>query len=141
MANIRSMSDISKKWAEVTPQRAPQYEAGVRNPKKDWGTATAAANDSWKAGIQAAVARDGFKTGVTKAGTERWKRGAAEKGTARYGPGVQVAQGDYEKGFAPYRDVIERTALPPRYARRDPRNLERVRTIVTALSAAKTGGK
>jgi len=141
MPAVRSMSDISKKWADVTPQRAPQYEQGVRNPKKDWGSSTAAANDSWKAGIQDAVAKDRFKSGVTRAGTDKWKKGAAEKGTARFGPGVQAAQGDYEKGFAPYREVIERTTLPPRFARRDPRNLERVRVMVTALAGAKQGQK
>lgn len=140
MPAVRSLADISKKWASVTPQRAPQYEAGVKNPKKDWASETAKANDSWKSGVQAAVAANRFQSGVNKAGTEKWKRGAVEKGTARFGPGVQAAQGDYEKGFAPYRDIIERTTLPPRFARRDPRNLERVRVIATALGQAKAAG-
>lgn len=141
MAVIRSISDISKKWATVTPQRAPEYEAGVKAPRADWAQATAAANDAWKTGVQQAATADRFKSGVTKAGTDRWRKGAIDKGTARYGPGVQVAQSDYEKGFAPYRDTIERTTLPPRYARRDPRNLERVRAVVTALAATKVAAK
>jgi len=50
-----------------------------------------------------------------------------------------VGGDDYEKGFAPYRDEIEKTALPPRYPRRDPRNIQRVATIAAALGKKKTG--
>lgn len=139
MPAVKNMAEIAKKWADVTPQRAPQYAQGVAAPRKDWAQATQAANDSWKAGINEAVAKNKFSGGVTKAGTDSWRRGAMEKGTARYGPGVQAAQPDFEKGFAPYRDTIERTALPPRFARRDPRNIERVRVMATALAATKTG--
>ena len=46
-------------------------------------------------------------------------------------------QADYEKGFQPYRDAIEKTTLPARFARRDPRNLERVRAQVNAVIAEK----
>jgi len=140
MPKIRDMSSISKKWAEVTPQRAPQYEAGIRSPRADWGQATAAANDTYKAAVIDAANKDRFKAGVLKAGTARWQKGAIDKGAARFGPGVQVAEPDYAAGFAPFRDAIERTALPPRYARRDPRNIERVRVMAAALAAAKVGG-
>jgi hypothetical protein len=50
-----------------------------------------------------------------------------------------VGSDDYEKGFAPYRDVIEQTALPPRFPKRDPRNIQRVSAIATALAKKKTG--
>lgn len=137
MPAIRSMKEVSSKWAEVTPQRAPQYEKGVKNPKQNWEANTKAANDSYKAGIQASIQKDAFSKGVSKAGQNKWVKGAVEKGVARFGPGVQVAEGDYERGFAPYRDAIEKTVLPPRFARRDPRNLDRVRSMVTALIAEK----
>jgi len=141
MPKIKDMGSISKKWAEVTPQRAPQYAAGIQNPRVDWAQSTAAASDSFKAGITDAIAKDRFKVGVQKAGTNKWKEGAMNKGVARYGPGVMAGEDNYAKGFAPYRDTIERTVLPPRYARRDPRNLERVRVMTVALGAAKLGSK
>lgn len=137
MTAIRSVSEIAKKWAEVTPQRSAQYEEGVRSPKKDWAKNTAAAEDAYQSGVQEAISQKRFGKGVKKAGTNKWQKGAIEKGTSRFGPGVAVAQGDYEKGFAPYREAIEKTTLPPRYARRDPRNIERVKAMVVALSKAK----
>jgi hypothetical protein len=137
MATIRSIDQISRKYATVTPQRSADYQAGVENPKKDWKTATAAAEAAFEAGVQGAMSKKSFGKGVSAAGTEKWKRGAVSKGVTRWGPGVAVAEQDYRSGFAPYRDVIERTALPARFARRDPRNLERVAVIAKALAAAK----
>lgn len=137
MAFIRAIDAIAKKWATVTPGRSEDYRAGVQNPRRDWATATSAASDAYKSGVTQAIAQNRFGKGVKTAGTPAWQRGAVEKGTARWGPGVTIAEDDYRAGFAPYRDAIERTTLPPRYARRDPRNLERVKKIVGALIAAK----
>ena len=137
MAFIRSIDVISKKWATVTPARSEDYRVGIENPRKDWMNATAAAESAFEAGVQQAIAKKKFGKGVKLAGTETWQRGAIEKGTMRWGPGVAMAQGKYARGFAPFRDAIERATLPPRYARRDPRNLERVKAIVTALVNAK----
>jgi len=140
MPAIKNAREIAEKWAKVTPQRADDYEQGIRTPKKDWQTETSAAAENYAAGVQNAIANNRFATGVSNAGTAKWQKAAIEKGTQRWGPGVRVAQGDYESGFAPYADVISRTTLPPRYAKGDPRNIERVAAMATALHEAKVGG-
>lgn len=137
MPVVRPLSKVAEKWGRVTPQRATEYEAGVKEPLRDWGKNTAAANDAYKAGIQAAVSKDLFIKGVNKAGTDKWKRKATELGPARFSQGVALGAPDYEKGFAPYRDVIEKTTLPPRFAKGDPRNIDRVRVMASALADAK----
>jgi len=137
MPIVKNIAKIAEKWARVTPQRSADYEAGVRDPIRDWATNTVASSSAWKAGIAEASAKDRFSKGVQKAGTEKWKRKAVEVGPVRFSQGVQVAQPDYEKGFAPFRDVIEKTTLPPRFAKGDPRNIDRVRVIAAALADAK----
>jgi hypothetical protein len=137
MAAIRPVDVIAKKWATVTPQRSADYEAGVRDPRRDWKTETIGASDAWKAGIQAAIAEGSYGKGVSRAGTAGWQEGAIEKGVARWGPGVTIAEDKYQTGFAPYREAISRVTLPPRFARRDPRNMARVTAIVDALVKAK----
>lgn len=137
MPPIKSAKDIAEKWARVTPQRAPDYEAGVRNPKVDWAKATVASAPAYKEGIQKSIAEGRFEKGVTAAGTEKWQRRASEVGPGRYSQGVQAAAPDYEKGFSKFRDVIERTTLPARFAKGDPRNIERVRAMAKALHDAK----
>lgn len=137
MAAIKSIADIGKKFIDVTPQRASEYAAGVANPKKDWETATSAAEDNYEQGVQAAMQLKSFGRGVKEAGTGKYQRGVKEKGVARWPAGVRLALDAFVKGFGPYRDEIERTTLPQRYARRDPRNLDRVAAIDKALGSLK----
>ncbi len=137
MAFIRSIDFIAKKWADVTPQRSGDYAAGIDNPRRSWAKATAEAEKAYEDGVAKSIARKSFGKGVTKAGDEKWHRKASVNGVRNWGPGVAEAQGDYQAGFAPYRDAIAAVKLSPRYANRDPRNLNRVKDVVDALVAKK----
>lgn len=140
MPAVKALGTISEKWSRKAAQATQDYAAGVRNPSRSWEQATSEAAGAQAAGVQAAIANNSFEKGVARAGNEKWARGATGKGTQRYGPGVQAAKGDYEKGFGPYRSVIEGVSLPPRGARGDPRNYENVRLIGEALHEAKVSG-
>lgn len=133
MPEIKSASSIAEKWSRVTPQRTADYEQGVQNPKRDWAEETIAATDRQAEGIQKAIQEGRFEKGVAAAGTEKWKKGATQKGPQRWSQGVQVGADDYESGFAPYREVIQNTNLPPRYPAGDPRNIERTKAMAEAL--------
>lgn len=137
MAFIRPIDQIAKKWADVTPQRSGDYAAGIDNPRRSWAKATSEAEKAYEDGVAKSIAAKRFGKGVTKAGDEKWHRKASSNGVRNWGPGVAEAQGDYATGFAPYRDAIAATKLSPRYARGDPRNLQRVKDIVDALVAKK----
>jgi len=139
MAIIKSAKDIAAKWKTVTPTRSGYYKDGVLAPRKDWAEQTAAAKDNYNAGIQKSITEDRFSKGVKEAGTQKWKDKTTSVGVSRWQGGVQVAAADFEKGFAPYRDVIEKTALPPRYPKGDPRNYDRVAVLGAALNKYKTG--
>ena len=139
MAEIKSMSAIKEKWTRVTPQRTEDYSKGIANPKRDWEEEAVASKGNWKAGIDAAAAKDMYAKGIKEAGTEKWKKKALALGPGRFAEGVYQAGPDYEKGFAPYREAIASVDLGPKFPRRDPRNLDRVKRVVTALIEAKVG--
>lgn len=139
MAEIRPLSAIAAKWGRVTPQRTPDYEAGIKAPRRDWEQATSAAEESYEQGVQQAIADQRFGKGVTAAGTAKWRKGALEKGVKRWGPGVQLAKDEYQQGFSRFHDVISALTLPPRFPKGDPRNIDRVRAIAEALHAEKVG--
>lgn len=139
MAEIRPLSEIRDKWTRVTPGRTEDYKLGVKNPRRDWADETEAAKGNWKAGIDAASAKDLFAKGVRDAGSKKWQEKALKKGPGRFAEGVYIAGPDYEKGFSRYHEAIARTDLGPRFPRRDPRNIERVKAIVDALVAEKLG--
>lgn len=137
MAEIRDLSAIKEKWTRVTPGRTEDYKIGVQNPRRDWEKETAGAADTYKAGVDAAHTKGMFAKGVKRAGTKKWQDKSLKKGPTRFAEGVYLAGDDYEAGFAPYREAIARTDLGPRFPKRDPRNLDRVKRIVNALVAEK----
>jgi len=139
MAEIRSLSSIRDKWTRVTPQRTEDYKIGIQNPRRDWADETVAAKDIYKAGVDAAHAKNLFAKGVEAAGTKKWQDNSLKKGPGRFAEGVYIAGPDYERGFAPYREAIARVDLGPRFPKRDPRNIERVRRVVEALVKTKLG--
>ena len=139
MAEVKSLSRIKEKWTRVTPMRTEDYKLGVASPRRDWEKSAVAAKESHKAAMTTAATQDSFAKGITKAGSGKWQTKALQKGPGRFAEGVMVGGDDYEKGFAPFRDEIEKTALPPRFPKRDPRNIARVSALNVALAKKKTG--
>ena len=125
------------RWTKHTASSTPDYIKGIKNPKRSWAKETCNCGDRYKAGVDAAHAKGLFARGVKRVGTKKWKEKALQKGPTRFAEGVYLAGDDYETGFAPYREAISRVDLGPRFPKRDPRNLDRVKKIVTALIAEK----
>jgi hypothetical protein len=130
---IKDTGSIAEKWARVTPGRQSDYEAGVKAPSADWKSQTAAAESNWSDGVSQAAANRSFSKGVNKAGTEKWQRKTIDVGIPRWGAGVRAGTTDYQTGFDPYRATLASLTLPPHYAKGDPRNIERVSVVVSAL--------
>lgn len=136
---VKSASEIAKKWARVTPERTQDYEDGVRNPLKDWETETVAAEERYEEGVKAGISRKAFGKGVKKAGTSKQKSKSILKGIPRWPEGVRGAESDMQAGMEPVVKVLEGLTLPKRYATGDPRNIKRVEVIQQALHKLKTG--
>lgn len=134
---VKKLSAITDKWTRVTPGRTEDYKIGIKNPRRDWQEETIAAKANWKAGIDAAHSKDLFAKGVKEAGTGKWQAKALQKGPGRFAEGVLMAGPDFEKGFKRYHEALERTDLGPKFPRRDPRNLQRVKIVVDAMIAEK----
>lgn len=133
MPPVKSLDAISEKWARVVGVSQADFEEGVRNPRKDWKTETLAAAQNYAAGVTKAVAEKRFDKGVTAAGTDKWKDRALMVGVGRWLEGVQTSRPNYERGFAPYREVIINTTLPARGPKGDPKNINRVAAVAKAL--------
>lgn len=137
MAKVRGNSGA--RWARKAAAASQDYSDGVQSPRVDWQAATLQAAAAQAAGAQAAIARGSFAKGVSAAGTSKWQSRAIKLGTSRFAQGVSETSLDYERGVAPYLQVIEGITLPPRGPKGDPRNLERVKIIAQALRAKKVG--
>lgn len=130
---IGSVDQITSKYIEVTPGRAPYYESGVRSPKEDWEANTVAAAKNYKAAVSAADIEKRFSGGAKRAGTAKWSRKAVDVGVGRYGPGVIAAEADFRTGFEPYVATIAAVEMSARKPRGDPANYKRSEEVGSAL--------
>jgi len=137
MPAVKSLDRISSKWARVAAVSQTEYEEGVKNPRTDWAEATKASEANYERGVQQAIQRKAFGKGVSKAGSQKWQNNTLEKGPARWAGGIQVSTQAYESGFAPFREVIQRTSLPARGPKGDPKNIQRVAVLADALHKEK----
>lgn len=137
--HIKPLADIASKFVNRASSASQFYKTGVQQ-STSWQSNAAAANDTWKQGVNEAAAADRFGKGVNKAGQAKWQNKAATKGAANYGSGVAASQQDYSDGFAPFRSVIEGLTLAPRGAKGSPQNYDRVRAVGEALHQAKLQG-
>lgn len=137
MPKVRA--DAAGRWSRRAAVATEDYRAGVANPRTPWAAATVAAAPVQAAAVQAAIAAGSYAKGVQKAGDERWRNKASTKGADRFAPGVAEAQSDYQAGVQPYLDTIANTTLPPRGPKGDPKNIQRVIAIATALRNKKMG--
>lgn len=134
---IKSIAEIARKWATVTPARATQWEEEIRaTPDERWAGAAIAGAPNWESGVIEAAGAGRFARGV-EANRTKWKRKALAVGPARFGTGVRAAEADMAAGFAPYREVISALELTPRGPRGSPGNYDRVRQIGEALHDAR----
>ena len=139
--DIKPLSAIADKWTNVTPGRADEYSKGIQSPRRSWAQATSEAEENYNTGVQEAISRGAFGSGVQDAGDQAWKDGAMKKGVSRWPQGVRLGGPKYQSGFAPYHSVIASKTLSPRGPKGDPRNYTRVQEIGEALHEAKVGGK
>lgn len=137
---IKSVDSIAKKYASRGGAAGADYKDGVEQTTNDWASNTAAQADTYAAGVQAAIGRDAFRKGVSKAGTDKWKRKAAGVGSQRFASGVQAAQGDYAAGVNPYLEVLKNLSLPKKLPKGDPANGQRSAIVQAALHQKKVSG-
>lgn len=139
--NMPSAQEIARRFVTFTPQKAPRYEEGVRNPANDWAKNTIDAGANYNAGVQAAIARKGFEKGVQKAGTGKQQGRSITKGIPRWSEGVAGSEADMAAAMTPVVAVMSAIKLPPKFAKGDPRNYERTKAIGMELRKAKVEGR
>jgi len=140
MPAIKPIAAIVDKYTRRAAGASQDYQTGVQAVQPTtWEANTGAAQQSWQAGVQQAAASGRFASGVVGKGA-KWQRKAVNVGASRYAPGVQAAGPDYQTGFQKYHDAIAGIQLDPRGPRGDPRNINRVAVLATALHQMRVGG-
>lgn len=131
---VKPLSDVVKKWGDVTPGRSSYYESEASVAGEDWERGAAAASKAYRAAVQAGNIEALFTGGIKKAGAAKYNRKVKDVGVARFGPGITAALPDYESGVSPMLDTIRALTLTTRGPRGSDINYNRVKEVGTALA-------
>lgn len=141
MVKTKGLERTVDKWIRRAGVARPDYETGVKQPKRAWAAAAAAAKDTWRQAVTAPGVDDLFATGIKRAGDQKWQKMAVEKGAERYARGVELGKEYYASGMQENLSVIERTTLPARGPRGAEVNWERAKKLGMELHAARLARK
>lgn len=140
MVKTKGVERSVSNWKSGVSGASGRYTEGVR-ATNDWQEKAKAGDAAYKAGIQEAIARDARLKGIEKTSNSEWQNATATKGSQRWAPGVNAAEGDYRKGLGPVLSVIEGVTLPERTNDAAANVAARVTPIAVALQQAKREGR
>lgn len=139
MVDVKPLDQIVSKWATNAGAATNYYTQGATAAATKYASNAQAAGPQYSQGVQAAIGRNAYQNGVAKAGASKYSTGITAKGAARYGGGITAGKSNFQSGMQGVIGVLQGLSLPPRGARGDPANLQRVAAIDTALRAYATG--
>jgi len=135
MVKTVGIERTTDKWIRRARVAGPDYEAGIKAPKRSWQKAATEAKDVFRAAITAPEVPDLFVRGITRAGDARWSEMAIKKGVDRFAPGVELSQPYYRAQMQDILAQIEAVVLKPRGPRGAAVNYQRVKDIGDRLHA------
>ena len=139
--DVKPIDQVVDKWRRRVAVAGPDYEYGIRNPKRPWAASAIAAEDLQAEGIRNAIENKMYVKGIKRVGDEKWRDMAEKKGPRRFREGVDLALDYYREGVEPYLDALRRLVLPGPWPAGDPRNVsERVGLIASTLHDLKVSG-
>jgi hypothetical protein len=127
---VKDIGTTVTKWTTVTPARSADYVAAAKVAGDDWERNALAAAAAYRAAVTAGNIDKMFTGGIRRVGAEKYNRKVEAVGETRFSQGITAGAPDYEKGVAPYLDLMRGLTLPDRQPRGSEANLARVRTIM-----------
>lgn len=139
---VKAVERTVKKWTDRVAVAAPDYEAGVKAPTKDWADRATAAETRWSTEIAKAATEKRFSAGVKTVGTSGWQEKTIAKGVPRWPEGVRIGRADYEdaiRNVLAFEDPLQKKILAMPDATLDQR-IARMTAWVKGMAAFKKKG-
>jgi hypothetical protein len=134
---IKPASTSLTKYVNNTGNAGQSYQDGINNPRRDWLTATTAAEGTWGAAVQAAVTSGTFARSLTQDASAKQKGNALALGVARYPAGTKNAAASWAKFTQPVLDAMAAVPDMPRGPKMSAQNFDKQHAYAAAAASAK----
>lgn len=137
LVKFKDLNASAAKLAQNGQNAATAYKTNAAAAGQSWNDNTIASNDSFKQGVQDAIARDAFAKGVAKAGAAKYTGQINAVAGPRFSDGMSKAGPAWQKGFAPIAAAVSGKDIGPRGPRGSVQNKQRAANMSDAFRAAK----
>lgn len=134
---MKTAQASAAKFVERASGASGDYVKGAQETTKDQSARAIGAKEIYKSALTASFGRDSYAKGLSKSGKAGWLDGVVKKGGERYGSGVAVSASKYAQNSGKYDTARGAAEGMPRGLKGSETNLARVKTVVSALRAAK----
>lgn len=134
---MRSAQESAQKFVDRASSASGEYVKGATSTSKDQSARAIGAKKIYQDALTASFTRDSYAKGLQKSGKAGWLDGVTKKGSERYAGGVAVSAGKYATNSGKYDTARMAADNMPRGLKGSQTNLDRVKTVVTALRAVK----
>lgn len=138
---FKDLGSSAVKLAQRGGQASGEYTKNAAAAANDWHTNTAASNQNWKDGINAAMTRDSFSKGVAAAGPAAYANQVNAVGGTRFADGMSKAGPKWQAGFGKIAQQVAGKDLGPRGIKGSAANKQRSANMQDAWVAAKLAVK
>lgn len=132
---VKPIEGSTVKWEDRARGASAEFAANAEASADQWARNTGAAADTYGQAISAPGIKERFKRGVARAGAAKFARKIRDVGADRFAGGITAATVDYKAGAEPYYAALAALTLSGRKPRGDPANYKRVEEVGKALNA------
>jgi len=136
---MKTAQASANKFVERASAASSDYVAGAAATTKDQAARAIGAKKIYQDALTASFGRDSYAKGLQKSGKAGWLEGVQKKGADRYSSGVSVSANKYATNSGKYDAARGAADSMPRGLKGSQTNLDKVKTVVTALRAVKLG--
>jgi len=113
-----------------------RYQKGTAGKGNAWLSGASASEANYQAGVQAAIGKKKFSSGVQRAGATAYDQGVQNKGALNWSTGMQFASTNYQKGVQKVASLWNQPLSTPRGPKGSPNNLKRMTDNVQRFQQA-----
>ena len=135
---MRTAQESAEKFVSRASGASGDYVKGAQSTTKDQSARAIGAKKIYQDALTQSFTRDSYAKGLQRSGKAGWLEGVTKKGGDRYAGGVAVSASKYATNSGKYDTARQAAENMPRGLKGSQTNLDRVKTVVTALRAVKT---
>jgi len=121
---IRPREKLKERFVKKVREAIPDYEFGIKNPKKNWLEEFLAAAEMIADAIRKMAEEKRFAKGAERVGQAKWAGNTARKGPDRWKTETPQSGDSWRSGYEPFASALEGLVIGPKRPKGDPYNID-----------------